>query len=95
MVTAMQMDRMDCSVFSQLPSKMSGLAALAFLISLPPASACMLVRNVNAPTDVAWEANWLHCLEHPTSESAGHYWSPGAVQPTETYYENVHVKMGH
>jgi len=35
-------------VFSQLPSKVSGLAALAFLINWPPVGACTLARIVCA-----------------------------------------------
>src|SRR5882724_524153 len=56
MVTVMWMDQMNCSVFSQLLSKVSGLAALVFLVGWPPVSACMLVRIVHATADVAWEA---------------------------------------
>jgi len=48
-------DWMNCSVVSQLPSKVSGSATLAFLISWPPAGACMLVRIVHATADAAWE----------------------------------------
>src|SRR5882724_11338733 len=56
MVTAMQTDWTNCSVFSQLLSKVSGSAALAFLVSWPPVSACMLVRIICATADAAWEA---------------------------------------
>src|SRR5882724_3195984 len=56
MVTVMQMDQTNCSVFSQLLSKISGLATLAFLISWPPVGACTLVRIIYATADAAWEA---------------------------------------
>src|SRR5882724_64382 len=56
MVTVMQMDQTNCSVSSQLPSKISELAALAFLISWPPAGTCTLVRIICAMANATWEA---------------------------------------
>src|SRR5882724_3845991 len=51
MVTVMWTDWTNCSFFSWLPSKGSGLATLAFLISWPPAGTCMLVRIICATAD--------------------------------------------
>ena len=56
MVTVMQMDRTNCSVFPQLLSKASRSAALVFLDNWPPVGACALVRIVYATADAAWEA---------------------------------------
>src|SRR5882724_11090023 len=56
MMTAIQMDWMNCSMLSQLPSKGSGSDALVFLVGWPPANICMLVRMVWATADAAWEA---------------------------------------
>src|SRR5882724_4688305 len=55
-VMAIQMDRTNCSVLSQLPLKGSGSDALVFLVGWPLANVCMLVRMVQATADAAWEA---------------------------------------
>src|SRR5882724_6790628 len=55
-VMAIQMDWTNCSMLSQLPSKGSGLDALAFLVGWPLADVCMLVRMVWATANAAWEA---------------------------------------
>src|SRR5882724_886713 len=68
MVTAMRKDWTNCLVFSQPPSKVSGLAALAFLIGWPPVGACTLVRIVCATADAAWEAALA------TSSGASNIW---------------------
>src|SRR5882724_11836679 len=55
-VTVMWTDQTNCLVFSQLPSKVSGSAALAFLVDWPPVGTCTLVRIIHATADTAWEA---------------------------------------
>src|SRR5882724_6686487 len=92
MVTVMWMDWTNFSVFSQLPSKVSGLAALAFLISWPPVSACTLVRIVHAMANAAWEATLATSSRVSNIWVCGCYWLTGDVQPNETDYEKVHVK---
>jgi len=73
------MDQTNFLVFSQLPSKVSGSAALAFLISWPLVGACMLVRIVHGTADTAWEAALAYIIwgiQH--LNLASHYWPPGA-----------------
>jgi len=74
-------DRLDdCLVLSQLPSKVSGSAALAFLCQLA-SSQCLYIGKdhpCHSLCSLGGHISYVvQSIQHPGP--AGHYWLPGAV----------------